>query len=440
MTDPVLPYSGGNSYLANSTWIPYSRTYEDVMADRKKAEAQAAEIQKRINNALATKAGVEQFISDLNKQLSETDPGDTVLIAQLKQDIKDQKVKRDALSKEIKVLQEDVAYIRKTGVVQLGWRASAQKRIGSPLAEVLNKTDKTAVKVNVGSVKDAYFNDKAAFIKEVSPSIQNTPKYVSDAANLWAGGVANKGMIQNWSPPTFVGNDTSVKNAAPAGTLALLKNRHAFQFQYNPTYIDMSYQGMLMTDPMYEASGADKFNLAGAGVSQSTIAFQVMINRVYDMKYYRSTAYGGRLKEGVGDIYPIMPSIEDQAAIYKKGTMYDLEYLFRTLLGYTMPSQLRNEYTADMGFIGAMPVELHLGQGMRYLITVNSINVNHVLFNERMVPLFTTVDIQCNRLPDYAALRKELVPKAPKAATTDGTAAAPTPTPSPGPSPTPTTP
>jgi hypothetical protein len=81
--------------------------------------------------------------------------------------------------------------------------------------------------------------------------------------------------------------------------------------------------------------------------------------------------------------------------------MYDIEYLLRTLMGTTMSSYLRGENTADMGWLPAIPVELHLGKSLRYLGTINNINLNHIIFDERMVPLFTTVDIGFARLPDY---------------------------------------
>ena len=71
------------------------------------------------------------------------------------------------------------------------------------------------------------------------------------------------------------------------------------------------------------------------------------------------------------------------------------------MLGVTIDSSLRNIKTADLGWVGAMPVELHLGPGLRYWGTLAGLTVNHVLFNERMVPMFSTVRIDFNRLPDY---------------------------------------
>jgi hypothetical protein len=93
--------------------------------------------------------------------------------------------------------------------------------------------------------------------------------------------------------------------------------------------------------------------------------------------------------------------VKEEQDIYNKGTMYDLEFLLRVLMGTTMDSYLRGENTADMGWLPAIPVELHLGKSLRYLGVVNSLNINHMIFNERMVPLFSTVDIAFARLPDY---------------------------------------
>jgi hypothetical protein len=83
--------------------------------------------------------------------------------------------------------------------------------------------------------------------------------------------------------------------------------------------------------------------------------------------------------------------------------MYDIEFFLRTVMGFTIPTQFRGN-TADVGWTGAMPVELHLGVGMRYWVTIDAFTVNHVIFDERMVPVFSTVNIAANRLPDYAVL------------------------------------
>jgi hypothetical protein len=45
-------------------------------------------------------------------------------------------------------------------------------------------------------------------------------------------------------------------------------------------------------------------------------------------------------------------------------------------------------------------VELHLGAGLRYRVRISSLDVNHIIFNERMVPILSKVSIQCTRYYD----------------------------------------
>jgi hypothetical protein len=288
--------------------------------------------------------------------------------------------------------------------------AKFDKYMASAPLKTIIRNDVPQIKYNVGSVREAYFSGKEEFMDELSPQPGNTPVQVRNAVNLWAGGKANKGMIQTWTPPsTNIGMNGS-ETPDMIGKQTALREPHGFQFQYNPTNISMSYLGSPSVDITYLASGKDKFNFMGTGATQSTIGFQILLNRVYDMKYYTP---GGKLLPSAKNIYsPRQPDEAEQKEIYNKGTMYDLEFLLRTLLGITMPSYMRGGETADMGFVAAVPVELHLGQSLRYLVWIGGLTVNHVLFNERMVPLFSTVDISCNRMPDFAALKSDSNPVA----------------------------
>ncbi len=59
-----------------------------------------------------------------------------------------------------------------------------------------------------------------------------------------------------------------------------------------------------------------------------------------------------------------------------------------------------NGQSADWGFLIGTQVELFLGDGLRYLVRVNGINVNHTIFNDRMVPVLSQVSISCGRYND----------------------------------------
>jgi hypothetical protein len=163
----------------------------------------------------------------------------------------------------------------------------------------------------------------------------------------------------------------------------------------------MSYGGVADVDPGMQSSGTEEFLLTNSSVFQSTIGIQVIINRMFDFQYINKTG----VKSGqISDFYAgNVPNNAEIKKIYNKGTMYDVEYLLQTMFPFEpYESQLRDK-TSDIGFLGASPVELHLGNKLRYVAQINNISVNHVIFDNRMVPLFTTISISTNRIPDYKA-------------------------------------
>ena len=271
----------------------------------------------------------------------------------------------------------------------------------SPIAK-----SSSALEYNVPSVVDAYYSTRASFLTAAGFS-NNRPGSVASANELWSGAKSSKGMIVAYVPPAG-GNayQAGTTSQASVGTSGV---QYGFQFMYNPATVSMAYSGLPNVDQGFEISGMDKFLLYGTNVTQSTISFQILINRMFDMKYYDSK---GKLKSNGAKAYAgKTPSAAAQKQIFNMGTMYDVEYLLRTLLGYTLKSYLRNNQTADMGYLGARPVELHLGKSLRYLGTVTSLGIEHVIFNEQMVPLFTNVQIGFSRLPDYAPAATVAAPK-----------------------------
>lgn len=225
-------------------------------------------------------------------------------------------------------------------------------------------------------------------------------KQTNNSTNVILPQDKNKNTIDTFS------NNVSYNNRATGN--------FGFQFMYNPGSIEMSYMGTPDVDVGFEISGSEQFGLIGGiGVTQSTITFDILINRMFDMKYIDPKTK--TLKKGykITDVYPAgsnLPTDLDLELIYRRGTMYDIEFLLRGLLGYAAVTTLRsfvnskgisNNRTADIGYLGAMPVELHLGDGLRYLGIINGLGIRHVMFNERMVPTFTTMRIQFNRIPDF---------------------------------------
>lgn len=287
---------------------------------------------------------------------------------------------------------------------------------------------------NVGSVSQAYLKSGKPSKGAATDAINNfdtfttgygnTPRVVADALQLWNGSSNHKGMISTWTPPSGVA-PIDAQKVSGMGTYGKKDpNKYAFQFLYNPQPITMAYRGAPAIDVTQYTSGSEEYALWAGGGSGGTVTFDLLLMRMYDMPYYKEVG-----KKGVctnTNIYlgrkPLGESnkgslFNEQDAIYNKGTMYDLEFLFRTVLGITIDSKLRGK-TADIGWIGAMPVELHLGPGLRYWGTLTGLTVNHVIFNERMVPIFSTVAVTFDRLPDYNWSA------APSAGTVIGTSAA----------------
>ncbi len=260
--------------------------------------------------------------------------------------------------------------------------------------------DPNVIEYNIGMPKDAYYalyqGTKNTFQTTMNMKSSNEPTTVNNPNQLWTKAGGHKGMLLIHVEP---GQETVFDGTFPAAGPQAAK-RYGFQFHYNPEAISMAYGGVPNVDSNLETLGMEKFNLTGANTTQSTIAIKVVLNRKFDFKYYDDT---GKLKASAPkNLYaPRQPSPTEQSEIYKKGTMYDVEFLLGALLGFKLKSQLRGPITSDIGYISARRTQLHLGQGLRYLGFVNNFSLYHSHFDERMVPIFTTLDLTFSRLPDY---------------------------------------
>lgn len=284
-------------------------------------------------------------------------------------------------------------------------RLTAKKSVNSNASNngtygtaTLTKPGSMPLNYNASAVKDAYFSSSPFFNAEMNFK-GNQPAAVAKASNLWQGSKGSKGMIVTSATTLKAWNSGASR---PQGAKVGDNLNYGFQFQYNPGTVAMNYYTAPNIDVGLQTSGQDLFNLAGVAGSQGSINFDIIINRVMDFRNFTPT---GQPKEGAKENYSKPPqTIEEWRDLWNKGTMYDVEYLLRTIMGFTLDSYLRGTKTSDMGWLPATPVELHLGNKLRYWGTINSLDLKHVIFNERMVPMFTTVSISFARLPDYPAL------------------------------------
>jgi hypothetical protein len=187
----------------------------------------------------------------------------------------------------------------------------------------------------------------------------------------------------------------TTKISIPAGSTTA--KQWGFRFMYNPTTI--SYTTAANNSIDWTMGSKDQAALL---TGNQTVTFQLYINRIVDMSYLSEvnptsnmdSAYGRGL-EG-----------EERAGILRRGTEYDIEFLYRTLTGDPIKNNplLNPAYkgvSADIGYITGIPLWLHLNDNLRYYGAVTSLGVNHVIFNTEMVPMLSVIDISFSRYPAY---------------------------------------
>lgn len=278
---------------------------------------------------------------------------------------------------------------------------------GSGTAVSVKYEDK--VLMNAAAARENYFISNQTFWsdtingkgakRDTNVYASNTPSAVANARDLWKKVSGSKGMIQSWRPPgnlKFEGDWATPKSGKKI-------QLYAFQFMYNPDRVHMAYGGVADVDPTMMSSGKEEYLLSNPTVFKSSVDFTVYVNRMHDLKHLGE---GGAIVSGLSptDIWSgNIPTKNDLKRIYNYGTMYDIEFLLKSMLRFEFKSQLRNDMSSDFGYLGASPVELHLGNKLRYVVQISGIDVEHILFDNRMVPTFSKVTINATRMPDYAA-------------------------------------
>jgi hypothetical protein len=256
----------------------------------------------------------------------------------------------------------------------------------------------TGYKYNVPMIRSEYFTDRSPQTKTTVRGGSGPGNY-SDAIKMFSGTNIAKGTMQM---PRDLAKSAAWKNKT--GIYKEDSTMYGFKFLYNPTEVSMGW-GMLETvDPNTIRSGAAGGLAPISGVGLSTIDFTLLLNRISDMNFLDENGLApgedATIEGPYEGINPIQ-RVEDLKMIYRQGTMYDLEYLFRVINGPSAIHQTTlNGSSADWGFLIGSQVELFLGDGLRYLVRLNGISVNHRIFNDRMVPIISEVSISCGRYND----------------------------------------
>ena len=188
------------------------------------------------------------------------------------------------------------------------------------------------------------------------------------------------------------------KKAAKDPALVKADQLWGFRFLYNPKEITYGSQIDTAIDWMQQAR--DPSNFFGGNTA---ITVTLYLNRIADMKALRTTGPASR-------DYPGGALDSSQVnQILKRGTEYDLEYLYRTINGSPGVTSLVTDATlktSDFGYITGMPVWIHIHDNMRYKGSLTNIEVNHVIFTESMIPTLSVVKLTFLRYPELDRVGK----------------------------------
>lgn len=216
-----------------------------------------------------------------------------------------------------------------------------------------------------------------------------------------------------------------VMNESYPGFKAQDSNRYGFKFHYNPSTIDYSISANNNTvDPALILSGVSRA-MPIVPPSAVSVNFSLIINRIEDMTMLGKKSFAA---EDTAYYYGRPLTKKEISGLLNRGSAYDMEFLFRTLLGRPYQTDLRGK-TADIGVIFGLPTILDMSprnltyvnkipgtkgnvsttatfngnnaqHSQRYWGRVSGISYTHREFTRTMVPMFTEVSITFNRYPD----------------------------------------
>lgn len=213
---------------------------------------------------------------------------------------------------------------------------------------------------------------------------------------------------------------------------------YGFKFMYNPAVLDFGISSTDNVNLGYIASGRSTAMPIGATQTGSGISLSFPITRIDDISLIRSQTYsvrnehyqraldkwneGGQVGDKPKSSQPITSYLldnlkwaygrkgskvvtqEDLREIMERGTMYDLEFLFRTVLGRRWRTLYRG-YTADVGLAFGVPLKLVLSSTMIYRVRLTNISFSHKSFTPDMIPMYTDVSLTFDRIPDVVAFK-----------------------------------
>jgi hypothetical protein len=429
------PTAGAAAYK-NKVTIPLKDAYADAV-QKKKTEAEV----KRLAKDLATsKTKLANAKKEMEKQSDLRWKAATALAADPTNATKKATYDRTNLAflnaqrsfsfytNEVSTLQSKSASA-KSWLDQTNLSYAAKTGTAAPTASnaVTNAAQfaRKDYKYNIPLIKNAQFGGGGA--NGLSLALQDThgqtlmPSKIKDGLAAFNNYGNSKGVIQMSAETAYyLGKEQGKKGYKGKKSVP-----YGFKFHYNPNSIGMSYGTMTDMSPELLMSGRDKINpIVPPGTGG--FGFELMLNRLEDLSYIE---FDGSLKQPNGETADLKTKSialwgqevgqDTLKELWQKGTMYDLDFLFRALHGGQgdYVSSLRGK-TSDQGWLNGAAVEFHLGSNLRYLGRITSIDITHGVFNSRMVPLISYVSIKAARFYD---LKTDVDPRTSPGTSSSGT-------------------
>lgn len=200
-------------------------------------------------------------------------------------------------------------------------------------------------------------------------------------------------------------------------------NAYGFRFLMNPTNFSEGFSNTTNVDPIGFRGMIEQSSEPPAPImSGASMKLELMLTRIDDMRILRLGDQEALPYYRLGTQNPV-PFEEMREGILTRGTMYDLEYLFRTINGKPFPVWWSDTPSSDWGPLFPRPVFISVGDtgGVGYTgeVTqqvrrfrrirgfVNTLNISHLRFAPGMVPILTKISLDIERFSD--ALYKGIV-------------------------------
>lgn len=188
--------------------------------------------------------------------------------------------------------------------------------------------------------------------------------------------------------------------------------KYGFQFLWNPESISVNVVRNMDITP----SAADSLRVvAGVFPGQETVSLNILLDRTNDFACLRhhtkyntnwdSDSFSSFYKAGYPGAAP-QPFSEEIQKLMNQGTLYDLEYLFRSINGdgiidkdgnKAQYANLLKRVTANVGYLQPTLLAIELGpsreHNLSYVGWISNVSMNHTKFTETMIPLQTQVSI-----------------------------------------------